>query len=113
MADGGDGAGLGEEVAPGLAGRLDDGVITYPSGEGRGEVRGMGTRGSGCLIDPGEDSPPPGEQLLEALGRVLSDAGQHVSQPGLRIDLVELGRHDQRRNGGSSIGASFGAGEQP
>src|SRR5215207_2418354 len=28
VADGGDGAGLGEEVAPGLAGRLDDGVIS-------------------------------------------------------------------------------------
>ena len=41
------------------------------------------------------------------------DAGQHVSEPGLRINVVELGRHDQGRNGGSSIGAALGAGEQP
>ena len=54
-----------------------------------------------------------GEQLLEALGRVVGDAGQHVSEPSLRFDLVELGRHDQRRNGGSAIGATLGAGEEP
>ena len=53
-----------------------------------------------------------GEQLLEALGRVVGDAGQHVSEPSLRFDLVELGRHDQRRNGGSAIGATLEAGEE-
>src|SRR5215207_7952288 len=65
---------------------------------------------------PGEDStrePVPGKRLVEALGRVLSDAAQHVSEPGLRIDVVEFGRHDQRRDGGSPIGAALGAGEEP
>jgi len=44
---------------------------------------------------------------------VVGDASQHVSEPGLRIDLAELGRRDQRRNRGSSIGAALGAGEEP
>ena len=44
---------------------------------------------------------------------MLGDAGQHVSEPGLRINVVEFSRHDQGRNGGSSIGAALGAGEQP
>ena len=49
-------------------------------------------------IDPGEDSPSPGRSL-ETLRP--SRRCQHVSEPGLRI--VELCRHDQGRNGGSSM----------
>jgi hypothetical protein len=38
---------------------------------------------------------------------VVGDAGQHVSEPSLRINVVELGRHVQGCNGGSSIGAAL------
>jgi hypothetical protein len=27
---------------------------------------------------------------VEALGRMLGDAGEHVSEPGLRVDVVQL-----------------------
>jgi hypothetical protein len=35
--------------------------------------------------------PVPGQQLGDALGRMILQARQHVGQPGLRIDVVELG----------------------
>ena len=45
--------------------------------------------------------------------RDVSDAGENVGEPGLQIDIIELGRHDQRRHGRRPIGAAFGAGEEP
>jgi hypothetical protein len=41
----------------------------------------------------------------------VSDAGEHVDQPGLRFDVVELRRHEQRRHDSGAVG--FGAGEEP
>ena len=41
--------------------------------------------GLGCL-------PGPGQKLIEPLDVVIVDAGQHVAQPGLGIDIVEPGR---------------------
>lgn len=40
--------------------------------------------------------PVPRQKLVEARGRKVSDAGEHVSEPGLRIDVVEFGCGDQR-----------------
>ena len=40
--------------------------------------------------------PVPGEQLVEAAGGVVGNAPRHVGEPGLRIDIVELGGGDQR-----------------
>ncbi len=41
-------------------------------------------------------SKPPGQQLVDAIDLMICDAAEHVSQPRLRIDAVELGRFDQR-----------------
>jgi hypothetical protein len=45
--------------------------------------------------------------------RVLGEAGQHVSQPGLGIDVIHLGRLYQRRHDGGALAAAIGAGEEP
>ena len=44
---------------------------------------------------------------------MIVDASEHVGQPGLRIDVVELRRHDQRGHDCGAVGAALGAGEQP
>jgi hypothetical protein len=34
----------------------------------------------------------PRQQLFELVGRVLGDAGEDVSEPGLRINVVQFAR---------------------
>jgi len=51
-------------------------------------------------------SEKPGHQLIEPGDLVVSDAGEHISQPGLRIDAVQLGGFDQ----GVCDGSGFAAG---
>src|ERR1700730_10578499 len=58
-------------------------------------------------------SPVPGQKLIQPVDSVVIDACKHVGEPGLRIDVVEFGRHDQGRHGGSTLGTTIGAGEQP
>jgi hypothetical protein len=38
----------------------------------------------------------PGQKLVDAVDLVLGDPAKNVGQPSLRVDLVELGRLDQR-----------------
>jgi hypothetical protein len=40
--------------------------------------------------------PVPGEQLVQAAGGVVDNVPQHVGEPSLWIDVVELGSADQR-----------------
>lgn len=47
------------------------------------------------------------------MSRVLGDAGEYIGEPSLRIDVIHLRGHDQRRHHGSAVGAAFGASEQP
>jgi hypothetical protein len=44
---------------------------------------------------PGGRSPVPGEEFVDALHRVIGQPGQHVGEPSLRVDAVELGGLDQ------------------
>ena len=44
---------------------------------------------------------------------MLGDAGEHVGEPGLRVDVVHLRRDDQAVHGGGALAAAIGAGEQP
>jgi len=44
---------------------------------------------------------------------VIVDAGEHVGEPGLRIDVVEPRSLDQRVHHGGALAAAIGAGEQP
>ena len=57
--------------------------------------------------------PVPGQQFEEALGRVIVQARQHVGEPGLRVDVIELGSLDQRVNRGGASAARIGTGEGP
>ena len=50
---------------------------------------------------------------MEPGGGMIGDAGEHVGEPGLRIDVVELGSFDQRVQRSGALAAAIGAGEQP
>jgi hypothetical protein len=55
------------------------------SGERRGWIgSGRGGLGLGLL-------PMPGQQLVQFSGRVIIDPAEHVGEPGLRINAVQLG----------------------
>ena len=57
--------------------------------------------------------PIPGQQVIEPTGGMAGDAGEDIGKPGLRIDVVELRRHDQRGHRRRPVGTAFGAGKQP
>ena len=44
---------------------------------------------------------------------MIGDPGQHLSEPSLRIDAVELGRLNERQHDRCALTAAIGAGEQP
>ena len=44
---------------------------------------------------------------------MVGDAGEHVGEPGLGIDVVELGGDDQAVQERRRAAAAIGAGEQP
>ena len=58
--------------------------------------------------------PVPGEQLVQlmALGSPGDDALQDVGQVGLRIEIMELCRVDERCQDRPALGAAFAAAEQ-
>src|SRR5882762_9130939 len=52
--------------------------------------------GSGCFSAPWHGlSPIPRQKLIQPESSMIVDARQHVGEPSLRIDVVELGRVDQ------------------
>src|SRR4030088_449873 len=57
--------------------------------------------------------PIPWQQFSNPVLRHVCDASEHVGQPCLRIDVVELGRHDQRGHGRRPVSAALGTGEEP
>jgi len=54
----------------------------------------------------GAPLPLPGQEFVQTVLRVSGDAGEDVSQPGLRVDVVELGRHDEGDHDGGTLGAT-------
>ena len=58
-------------------------------------------------------APVPRQEFVNALGRVIREAGQHVSEPSMWIDVVELGGGDQGVDGRGAPAALIGAGEGP
>src|SRR6267142_5123299 len=50
--------------------------------------------------------PIPGKQVGDFVGGVIWKPGQHVSEPGLRIDVVHLAGFDQGIDGGGTMAAS-------
>jgi hypothetical protein len=76
----------------------------YASGEGRVPI----SFGSSYLIGVAiTGAPIPWQQLVEPLRGILGDAGEHVGEPGQRIDVIELCRHDQCSHDGRAIGAAL------
>jgi Nucleotidyltransferase domain len=53
--------------------------------------------------------PVPRQQLVQPPGGVIGDAAQHIAEPGLRIDIVELGGGDQRVHRRRPLAAAIGA----
>jgi len=58
-------------------------------------------------------APIPRQQFAKPPRRESGDAGEHIGEPGLWIDIIKLGRHDQRCRDRGAVGTSVGAGEQP
>src|SRR5215207_9377151 len=87
----------------------------YASGEGHGigpvldrrRARSSGLRGNVVR------APMPGQEFLNALGGMIRQAGEHVGEPSLRVNIVELGSRDQRVDGSRATAAFVRAGEGP
>ena len=68
---------------------------------------------SGSLCGEVLPSPIPGQELGYPLGWMIRQAREHVGEPSLRVDVVELGGLDKRVDGGRSMAAFVGACEGP
>ena len=47
------------------------------------------------------------------MGGVLGDASEHIGEPGLRIDVVQLASDNETIHGSGALAAPIGASEQP
>lgn len=92
-----------------MAGCVCHSTKAYASGENRGLIR---LRGVGDVL-AAEAFPVPGVQLVDASDRMIGNAGEDVGGPGLGIDVVELGGHNQAVEERRALAATIGAGEQP
>lgn len=54
----------------------------------------------------------PGQEVVDPVDRMVGDVGQHMAQPGLGVNTVQLGRANQRVDGGGTLAAAVSAGEQ-
>src|SRR5512147_1129659 len=54
----------------------------------------------------------PGEQVGDAVDGVGGYAGEHVAEPGFRVEAIELGGFEQGVEGRSAFAAAVGAGEE-
>jgi hypothetical protein len=68
---------------------------------------------SGGAVGRDRVAPIPGQQRGQVGDLVIGNPGQHVGKPSLGIDVVELGRLNQRQHDRGALAATIGAGEQP
>jgi hypothetical protein len=54
----------------------------------------------------------PGQQLCDAVDRVIGDAAEHLAQVGFGIEAVELGAFNKGVDRGGALATGIGAGEQ-
>src|SRR5450631_1370146 len=52
-------------------------------------------------------SPVPGQKLIQPVDSVGIDAREHVGEPDLWTDVVELGGHDQGRHDRGTLGTAI------
>ena len=55
----------------------------------------------------------PGQELIQLGSRMIIDPAEHIGEPSLRIDVVELGGLDQGEHRSGALAAPIGAGEEP
>lgn len=55
----------------------------------------------------------PWQQVIEWRQRMLGDAGEHIGEPGLLVNVANHSLEDQAAYGGSTLATAIGAGEQP
>ena len=70
---------------------------------GHAAVSAGGSRRDGGPVLRG--GPAPGQELVDALGRMGSEPGEDVDEPSGRIDAVELGGLGQGVDGGGALAA--------
>jgi len=58
-------------------------------------------------------SPVPGQKLSQPSGYMIVDARKNIGEPGLRVDIVELGGGDEGVDSCGSPTALIGSGEGP
>ncbi len=71
----------------------------------------MGRLRSGLL--PTGGLPVPAQELIDAPGRMILQIRQNVGEPGLWVDVIELGGFNEGVDGGGAPAAFVGAGEGP
>ena len=54
----------------------------------------------------------PGQEVVDPIDRMIGDVGQHMAQPGLGVNTAQLGRADQRVDGGGTLATAVGASKQ-
>ena len=57
--------------------------------------------------------PIPGKQFSDLFAGMIWKPGEHVGEPGLRIDVVHLAGFDQRIDSGGAMAAGVRTGEGP
>ena len=70
-------------------------------------------RGAGSGGGTAFHLPVPGQQVVDPLCGIIEHSSEDIGEPGLRIDVVELGGLDQRVDGSGPPAAFVGAGECP
>jgi hypothetical protein len=92
----------------------------HPESVHVGQERGLGLQllsdpgyRSGSFSGPRRRTPIPWKKLVDPFCGMIGQAGEHVGEPSMRIDIVELGGLDQRINRGGASTAFVRAGEGP
>jgi len=57
--------------------------------------------------------PVPRQQLLKPADRRVGNVGENVCKPGLWVDVIELGAHDQCRHECRTFSITIRSGKQP
>jgi hypothetical protein len=67
-----------------------------------------GTRGSASQLG----GPVPGQEVVDAIHRMVGYTHQHVTQPGFGVNSVQPGRSDKPIHDSGVFAAAVGAGKQ-
>ena len=65
--------------------------------------------GHGCC----DGLPVPREKFVDAMSGMAGDTGEDIREPGLRVDVIHLGRGDEAIHGGGALTATVRTAEQP